>query len=387
MDGAMTAEPRMAIVGIGASDYARTVDSDASALAVTAVANACRDAGVSPADLDGLFSESKIMPDVVADLRAAFGLSPTVQSAHIGLIGSGSVAAAILARAVAMTGGGSLFACVFALSLSSVGGPGAYHESDPYKANLELPFGFYPQPVYMACMARRYFMKYGIEPDDLGFVPVSARQWAQLNPAAQRRDPLDIEGYRAAAPIAEPLRAEDCCLISDGAMAFVVTTMDRARDMAHSPIEILGVQRAVEPITEHEYLSVREDHTHLPSRFSAPGAFEQAGLAAADVDLVYLYDCFSIIPVLQLEDMGFCEPGSAVELFRSGATAPGGGRPVNTHGGLLAHSYLPGVNMVVEAVTQLRGDAEQGRQVRGATTAAIGAWAAQEHTTMILART
>ncbi|WP_162938563.1 thiolase family protein [Mycobacterium kyogaense] len=376
----------MSIVGIGATRPAWSHHSSVSKLVVEAALAACDDAGISPESLDGVLSEAYSTPHIMPDLHAALNLKPDVFTANIGLVGSGAVATIALAQAAASTGQGSTFLCVYGLNLSLIGGPGTHHSSDPYKANMEMPFGFYPQPVYMATMAKRYCAEYGVDEDLISAVPITTRAWAALNPSALCRDPLTADDYAASPMIADPLRKLDCCLISDGACAFIVTTKERAIDAAHPPVDILSLARAVEPIPSQEYLGVRNDHLNLPSRLSGPNALKRAGLATRDVNIAYLYDCFSIIPVLQLEDIGFCGAGEGLDFFASGAAAPGGSLPVNTHGGLLSHSYVPGINMVIEAVTQLRGDAEDSRQQTGAEVALVAAWADTEHTTVLLGK-
>ena len=358
-----------------------------SRLVVEAALAACRDAGIAPESVDGILSEAYSTPHIMPDLHAALNLKPDVFTANVGLVGSGAVATIALAQAAAEAGVGSTFLCVYGLNLSNSGGPGAHHSADPYKANLEMPFGFYPQPVYMAAMTRRYCAQYGVEEDLLSAVPLATRQWAALNPLALCRDELTPESYFSSPVIADPLRKLDCCLISDGACAIVVTATPEGADRAHPPVSVLSVARAIEPIPSQEYLGVRPDHLSLASRISGPAALKKAGLETKDVDLAYLYDCFSIIPVLQLEDIGFCNRGEGLEFFASGATAPGGTLPVNTHGGLLSHSYVPGLNMVVEAVHQLRGTADPERLQSGAEVALVAAWADTEHTTLILGRT
>jgi acetyl-CoA acetyltransferase len=377
--------PELSIVGIGATETGGALEDDAVRLCVQASVAACEDAGIELSAIDAVLSEAHDMPEIFPDIMAALGLSPDVYTAHVGLIGSGAVATPLLARALVAAGMASTVLCVYGLNLSQTGGFGAFHEKDPYKANMEMPFGFFPQSVYMACMAQRYCHDFGVDPDLLGYVPLSAREWASLNPTAERRTPFTIDEYLAKPHLSEPLRALDCCLVSEGACAFIVTTADRAKDLRQPPVKVLGGARAVEPMTEHEFFGTRGDY-RLPSRFSGPAAFANAGVGPSDIDLAYLYDCFSIIPVLQYESIGFCGAGEGLYAFESGSTRPGGRLPVNTHGGLMSHSYVPGINSVFESVLQLRGHADAGRQVDGAETALIGAWAAQEHTTLILQR-
>lgn len=381
----MSSAEGLAIVGIGATETARALPDDAARLCVRAALAACEDAGIQPGDLDAVLSEAHDMPAIFPDILASLGTLPDVFTAHVGLIGSGAIATPLLARSLIRSGMASTVLCVYGLNLSQSGGPGAFHSADPYKANLEMPFGFYPQAVYMACMARRYCADFGVDPDDLGYVPLSARSWAALNPTAEKRTPFTIEEYLATPYLAEPFRALDCCLVSEGAVAFVLTTAERARDLRQRPVRVLGGARAVEPVTEHEFFGVRGEYD-LPARFSGPAALKDAEVGVDDIDIAYLYDCFSIIPVLQYENIGFCRPGEGLEAFKSGSTRPGGRLPVNTHGGLMSHSYVPGVNSVVEAVLQLRGQAGASRQVPDVDVALVGAWAAQEHTTLVLGR-
>jgi acetyl-CoA acetyltransferase len=334
-------------------------------------------------EVDGLIGEASRFPYLMPDLQTALGLGPDTFTAHIGHSGSGIVATPMVAKGAAAAGQGSTFLCVYGISLSDDGGAGAYHEQRPFKANLEMPIGYFPQPVWMAAMANRYLAVHGLDAEQLGHVPISSRDWASLHPAAERRQPITMKDYRASEMVSTPYRMLDCCLVGDGAAALLLTTRERARDLPRPAITVAGVHRAVEPFPEQEYLSVRREQLGLPSRWSGPAALRQAGLTFADIDVAYLYDCFSIIPVLQLEDMGFCEAGQGLNLFASGATRPGGRLPVNTHGGLMSHSFVPGINMIIEAVTQLRGQAGL-RQVTNARAALVGGWAAHEHSTLVL---
>lgn len=381
----MSNAAELAIVGIGATETAAALPDDATRLCVRAALAACEDAGLRPTDIDAVLSEAHDMPEIFPDILASLGMSPDTCTAHVGLIGSGAVATPLIARALMSAGMASTVLCVYGLNLSQSGGFGAFHEADPFKANLEMPFGFFPQAVYMAAMAQRYCHDHGVDPDDLGYVPLSSRTWGALNPTAERRTPFTIEDYLAKPYLSDPFRALDCCLVSEGACAFIVTTPERARDLRQRPVSVLGGARAVEPETEHEYFGVRGSY-NLPARYSGPAAFKEAGVCASDVDVAYLYDCFSIIPVMQYENIGFCAPGEGLDAFKSGSTRPGGRMPVNTHGGLMSHSYVPGINSVYEAVVQLRGAAGDARQVPDAEVALVGAWAAQEHTTLILGR-
>ena len=162
-----------------------------------------------------------------------------------------------------------------------------------------------------------------------------------------------------------------------------MTSAERARDLRQRPVVTASVAHTYDPISMHAHLAVREDMLSLPSKVSGPLALERAGMSIHDIDLFEVYDCFSIIPLVTLEDMGLHERGAALDGYVKGEMAPGGSTPVNTHGGLTAHSYLLGITHFNEAVAQLRGDAGE-RQVPGAQHALVTGWASNEMSTCIL---
>ncbi len=152
----------LSIVGVGATPPAWAANGSVSRLVIDAALAACADAGIAPESIDGVLSEAYSTPKIMPDLHAALNLRPEIFTANVGLVGSGAVATIALAQAAAAAGIGSTFLCVYGLNLSQSAGPGSHHSADPYKANMEMPFGFYPQPVYMAAMANRYLAQYGI---------------------------------------------------------------------------------------------------------------------------------------------------------------------------------------------------------------------------------
>lgn len=228
---------------------------------------------------------------------------------------------------------------------------------------FEAPYGL-PMPIgHFALATARHMHQYGTTSAQLAEVAVAARRWAQLNPKAWKRDPLSIEDVLSSAPLCDPLRRLDCCLVTDGGGAVVMTNGARARDAAKRPIRVLG---AAESHT-HWDLAQMPDLTWTAGAASARDAFGQAGVTAHDIDVVELYDAFTITPLIALEELGFCARGEGGAFVEGGRLGPGGDLPAMTSGGGLSYCHPGqfGLLLLVEAVRQLRGEAGA-RQVPGA---------------------
>ena len=200
-------------------------------------------------------------------------------------------------------------------------------------------------------------------------VAVNARSHASMHPNAQMKSPLTIEQVLSSKPIADPLHMLDCCLISDAAGAFVVTSAERAKDLRQKPAYLLGIGE----MHTHEHIMCAPSMTHFGAAESGRTAYQMAGVKPADIHVAQLYDCFTIVPIIELEELGFVEPGSGGAFFEQGHAHIGGKLPVNTHGGMLSHAHAGaagGLFGIVEAVRQLRGN-EQARQVQGAQLALV----------------
>jgi acetyl-CoA acetyltransferase len=225
--------------------------------------------------------------------------------------------------------------------------------------------------------------RYGTRPEHLGEVAVAARAHAARTPHAQKRRPITLEAYLASDHVVEPLRRLDCCLVSDGAAAVLVTTEERAADLRRAGIRILGHAQAHSLAT---YASPEHFET-LPAARCGPRALGRAGATPADVDVALLYDCFTIAVLLQLEDYGFCKKGESGPFVEGGRIGPGGSLPLNPSGGLLAEGYGGGMLHVIEAVRQLRDKAGE-RQVAGAEVALVSGHGLgmNTHTTLVLGR-
>jgi acetyl-CoA acetyltransferase len=350
------AEP--AIVGLGLTEMGKVYGRSAADLAGDAIIRACADAGINLHDLDGLLTNSGLSAGIGLWLQRELGLSNLRLLSE--MQGYGSSAGAMVATAAMAVGAGSatMVACVFAdTPLSEHRGAGAaYAASGP-----QVPSGFGALPAavglhganpYYALAARRHMETYGTTSTQLGHIAVAARQWAALNPLAQMREPITLADHQASRMIADPLHLLDCCLVSNGAVAVVVTTADRAAHLAQPPVHVLGWAQA-----HPGYTLERGSEFGLVSGAaqSGPAALKMAGVTVDDVDVRELYDCYTYTTLISLEDYGFCAKGEGGALAETGALAPGGSLPTNTGGGQLSGYYMWGMTPLSEAVMQTRG--------------------------------
>jgi acetyl-CoA acetyltransferase len=210
--------------------------------------------------------------------------------------------------------------------------------------------------------------QFGTTREQLAEVAVAARQWALLNPAAWEKKPLTIADVRNARPISDPFTVRDCCLVTDGGGAIVMTTTGRARDMKKSPVPVLGWGQSI----THASITSMPDLTRTGAIASGARAYAMAGLRASDINVLALYDAFTINTILFLEDLGFCKKGEGGPFVAGGHIAPGGALAVNTNGGGLSycHPGMYGLFLLIEAVRQLRAECGE-RQVAGANTALV----------------
>jgi acetyl-CoA acetyltransferase len=226
--------------------------------------------------------------------------------------------------------------------------------------------------------------EFGTTAEQLGAIAVACRRHAGLTPGAVMRDrPLTLLDYLRSPTIADPFRKEDCCLISDGGAAYIMTSLERARDLRQPIVAVLGVGLGTS--RTGAYWSQQAAFTSTPQVFAAPGAFAMAGIRPADVDVLACYDPFTIVSLMQIEDMGFCAKGDGGP-FVAGDTLhfDAGMLPYNTHGGMLSHAYVLGIAHVVEIVRQLRHGAAA--QVPEASVGVYGGYTGPQASTLILGR-
>jgi acetyl-CoA acetyltransferase len=379
---------QVALCGVGEADHSSASGRTPHEIAGQAVERAIADAGLQPADIDGVMFSGGMGDGFDADaFRAHFCVDHEIWSSGKGggMVWAGT--APVIAADALARGRARHIVNVFAVSWatqrgSMLGGPGKFHAEERFKRNLEIPFGWFPQPVYFATIARRHMFEFGTTPEQLGAIAVACRRHANRHPGAVMREKtLTLDEYLERPMLVDPLRVEDCCLISDGGGAYVMTTPERARDLRSRPVLVAGVGEGY--AGAGPYWSQEPHFTATPQTFSAPAAFAMAGIAPQDVDVLTLYDPFTIVALMQIEDMGFCPKGEAGPFVANGALDfDGGVLPYNTHGGLLSHAYVLGISHVVETVRQLRGEAAA--QVEGAEVGVYGGYTGHMASTLVL---
>jgi acetyl-CoA acetyltransferase len=378
----------VAIVGIGETAYTKASGRTAREIGAEAAERAIADCGLKPSDIDGLTYNAAFADFDVAAFHEHFGTTHEMWSSPWGGgMSWAGTAPYLAAEAIARREARhvlNVFPVAWATQRASMtGGPGEVHASQSLKQNLEVPMGFFPQPVYFASIMRRHMLEFGTTPEQFGAIAVACRRNANRNPdAVMHAKKMDMDDYLASAVLADPLRLFDSCLISDGGAAYVTTSIERARDLPQPPAVVRGVGEGISGTGGH--WSQQRAFTSTPQVFSAPDAFAMADVVPADVDVLTLYDPFTVVALMQIEDMGFCakgEGGAFVEgdrLWWDGE----GGLPYNTHGGLLSHAYVLGIAHVVEIVKQLRGTAAA--QVRACEVAVYGGYTGQHASTLVL---
>ncbi|MEO8176333.1 MAG: acetyl-CoA acetyltransferase [Sphingomicrobium sp.] len=334
-------------------------------MAATAGLLALDDAGIALAEVDGLFV--CLPDDMFAGLSLAehLGLRPKFTDCNRT---GGSAPVSHLVTAAALLEAGEIDVALLAYGSNQRSAGGTL--STPARPSpYEAPYNpLFPASGY-ALAAARHMHDYGTTREQLAAVAVAARQWANGNSEAFATGDLTIADCLNSRMISDPLAKSDFCLVTDGAAAIVLTRADRARDARKTPVALLGAAAA----TWHHHISSMPDLTVTAASESGPRAMAAAGIGPDDVDVVQLYDAFTINPILFLEDLGFCAKGEGGPFVASGAIAPGGSLPVNTNGGGLScvHPGMYGLFALVEAVRQLRGEAAN--QVADATIALVHA--------------
>jgi acetyl-CoA acetyltransferase len=378
---------RVAIVGVGETAYTKASGRTAREIGAEVAERAIVDAGLDPSDVDGLTWNGAFADFDAAAFHDHFGTShPLWTSPWGGGMTWAGTAPYLAANAIAdgkATHVLNVFPVAWATQRGSMtGGPGETHAAQPLKQNLEVPFGFFPQPVYFATIMRRHMLEFGTTEDQFGAIAVSSRRHANLNPDAVMHDkPMTLDDYLASPVLADPLRMFDSCLISDGGAAYITTSIERARDLRQPPVVVAGVGEGSAHSGGH--WSQQRDFTSTPQVFSAPSAFKMAGLDPGDVDVLTVYDPFTVVAMMQIEDMGFCPKGEGGTFVQDGSLLYDSGRlPFNTHGGLLSHAYVLGIAHVVEVVKQVRGTAPA--QVPSCEVGVYGGYTGGNASTLIL---
>ena len=353
----MSLREKAAITGIGETEYVRGSGKTPLRMMMEATLMACRDAGISPKEIDGIIPYAGAV--VAEDFVTNFGISDLRFSGTTPLGGASAVAAVQCAAAIVASG-----VCRHVLiPLGRDGWSGArigsrVQQMPQFKVigEFEMPLGAIAPAQLYAPMARRHMELYGTTSRQLAEIAVTTRYHASLQTNATMKNPITIEDHQSSRMISDPLRLLACSLESDGGAAVVISAPDIARDLAKRPILVMGVAEG-HPDSPSA-ITQRPDLTTLGLAKAAPKAFEMAGVSRSEIDVAEVYDCFTYIVMCQLEDLGFCKKGEGGAFVQDGALGLNGRLPVNTHGGLLSQAHMAGMNHIVELARQLRGEAD-----------------------------
>ncbi len=372
-----------AIVGIGRTVYSRKSGKTTLVMAVEATRDALADAGLSVKDVDGMVAFSTGDSVSTGAVGYALGLEGLYFQSDVG--GGGNVAALVMSHAFMAVESGNCDVAVVYRSLNSRSGHRFGTFAGPIQAGgdsqFSAPHGYMVPGQWFAMWARRHMLTYGTTNDDLGAIAVTYRSHAVNNTHAMARTPLTLEEYHDSRWINEPFHIYDCALEADGACALVVTTRERARDLRHRSVRLLGHVGYTGKAGQNDQW---DDMTCMYSAFVAPRLWDRTGLKPSDMDFACLYDCFTYTALATTEDYGFCEKGEAGQFYRSGRATYGGDIVINPHGGLLSEGYIHGLNHHYEAVLQMRGDAGV-RQVENPRLCLVSAGAAAYGSALVYA--
>lgn len=363
----MSLKRACAIAGVAESRLGVVPDSTVLTLQAEALVAALADAGLEKSDVDGLLVSGAWGRLPGLQIAEYLGIRPSYADST--MVGGASFEFHLGHAAAAIQAGLCRVAVIlYGSTQRSRADKYIFQIRNDLGYQYEAPYGL-PTPVgAYALAASRHFAQYSTTSEQLADLAVSTRQWAALNPKALRREPLTRDDVLNSGPIATPLNKLDCCLFTDGGGAVVVVSPDIAKNLNKPPVWLLGQGESV----SHAQISEMPDLTVTPAAKSGARAFEMAGVTHGDLDVVEIYDSFTITVLLTLESLGFCAPGTGGEFIANGRTGPGGEFPLNTNGGGLSycHPGQYGIFLIIEAVRQLRGECDD-RQIANAALALI----------------
>jgi acetyl-CoA acetyltransferase len=382
---------KTAIAGLGQTKHGKVYDRSYVGFAVEAVELALADAGLVRTDLDGLLLNPGLAWGTAAMgsfmLQQALGLRDLKLQATMNL--GGATAGAMIQQAALAIAAGmcTTVACVFSdrplkspeEQANRSGKKEGSAASYAFARGLDAAYGHFGVNAMYALIARRHMHTYGTTQDHLGSVAVAQRRWANMNPTAQLRSvPLTLADYHASRWVVEPFHMLDCCLVSNGGVAVIVTSAERARTLKKPPVYIWGMGQG-HPGGEPAETLVSG------APLASMTAFAMARIAPADIQLCELYDCYTFTVLVTLEDYGFCGKGESGPFVAAGHTAPGGSLPVNTGGGQLSSSYMWGMTPIAEGIVQARGEAGERQAPRRDVVLVSGnGGLLSTHTTLVL---
>lgn len=380
---------KVVIVGAADTEVGKIPHLGPTALCIDAALRALNDAGISKDQVDGLVTCNSMAEPYMYHAEAiAEYLQIFPRYCISANAGGGTTFSSIAHAATAIASGvcETVLVCMADCLRTGLSREQAKKmQSSTGHPEFESPYGA-TVPAFYALIARAHMDAYGTSPEQLAAVAVSGRQHASRNPAAQMREPITVQDVLSSRMIADPLHLLDCSLVSDGGAAIIMTSAERAAGFPHDPVYILGAGEG----HSHEHISQAHSLTTSAAVESGCRAYKMAGLGPRDIDLAQLYDCFTPVVLIELEDLGFCEKGEAGAFVESGQTTLEGTLPMNTHGGMLSHCHPgnPGAMfLLTEAVKQLRRQAGP-RQVTGVETALVHGQGGimSSHATLILGR-
>jgi acetyl-CoA acetyltransferase len=343
-----------AIAGLGLTELGKVYGRSPSEFAAQAVKLAAADAGLALAQIDGLLVSGGTAGGVTPDLQRVLGLRHLGLLAQVEAYGSTAIGMVQYASLAIRSGLASVVACVWADTPLDPERPSAYTRPRPRTgfASIAAASGLVGANPAYALAARRHMEAFGTTADDFAAVAVSQRAWARHNPLAQFRQPISIADHHHSRMIADPLRLLDCCLVSNGGIAVIVTSADRAADLRQPPVHVWGWSQGHPGYPMHRGSAFGLESGAVQS---GRAAMAMAGVTVADIDMCEIYDCYTFTVILTLEDYGFCKKGEGGAFASSGALAPEGAVPTNTGGGQLSSYYAWGMTPLSEAVIQVRG--------------------------------
>ncbi|MEO5876736.1 MAG: thiolase family protein [Streptosporangiaceae bacterium] len=352
------------VAGLGMTELGRVYGPSPRKFAAEAVRRAVADAGMNLEDLDGLLVSHGMGGSPSIELADVLGLRDLRLLSQMTSYGATAGAMISYAAMSVLSGAATAVACVFAdAPLKPQQSAGAAYDRSAREyfgyGGMNAAHGFRSVNAYYALATQRHMARYGTTSEQLGAIAVSTRQWATMNPLAQMREPITLEDHQNSRWVVEPLHLLDCCLVSNGAVAVIVTSADRAADLAQPPVHLWGWGQG-HPGERRE----RGGEFGLVTGAVSSGAtaMKMAGVTVSEIDMCQLYDCYTFTTLVSLEDYGFCAKGEGGAFAASGALAPGGNLPVNTGGGQLSAYYMWGMTPVSEAIIQARGQGGE-RQV------------------------
>ncbi|WP_433185507.1 thiolase family protein [Actinoallomurus sp. CA-150999] len=347
-----------AIAGLGMTELGKVYGPSPRRFAAQAVRAAAADAGLALTDLDGLIVSPGLLGSPGIELARTLGLRDLRLLVQMNSFGATAGAMVEHAASVVAAGSATAVACVFAdAPLRPERSAGSAYHRDAHEWHgldgLRAALGFRSVTAYYALAARRHMARYGTTSEQLGAIAIGTRAWAAGNPRAQMREPISLRDHQESRWVVEPLHLLDCCLVSNGGIAVIVTTAERARDLARPPVYLWGWGQGH---PGHRLERGSDFGLTTGAAISGPAAMKMAGVTPAEITMCQLYDCYTFTVLVSLEDYGFCAKGEGGAFAASGALGPGGTLPTNTGGGQLSSYYMWGMTPLSEAVIQARGD-------------------------------